>query len=180
MQRGAAGAFRATARGLDDHGPVLGPRHGGEAAGGRHVEEAAAVEPFLGPVEDCLDAPSRAGSAGPHLPLPAVERALLGGGSHPGADRCARIVGPESPGARLVGVPHGGGQLGAALGVLGEPGEYGHGERAEPGVVVTQRQLVQGPGPVGTGRGVAPQQGQGVVAAVRGQVSEDRQGQAGP
>lgn len=179
MQGGAACAVGAAAGGLDDRGPVLGARDGGEAAGGRHMEGAAAFEPLLGPVEDRLDAPARAGAAGAHLALPAVERALFRGGSDPGADLVARVVRPQPPGAGLVGVPHGGGQLGRALLGGRETAEHGYGEGAESRVVVAQGEFVEGPGPVGAGRGVPPQQGQGVAASVRGEVAEHGEGEPG-
>lgn len=178
MERGAAGGVGAAAGGLDDLGPVLGAGHGGQAAGGRHVQGAAALQPLARPVEDRLDAPAGPGAAGAHLALPAVEGALFGGCPDAGGDRLARIVGPQAPGAGLVGVPHGGGQFGAALGVVGEAGEHGFGEGAQSRVVVAQGQLVEGPGPVGAGRGVAPQHGEGVAAPVGGEVTEDGQGEA--
>lgn len=179
MQGGAAGAFGAVAGGPEDLGTVLGSGDGGEAAGRGDVQGAAAFQGLLGPVEDGLDAPAGAGAAGAHLALPAVERALLGGGPHPGADRFARVVGPEPPGARLEGVADGGGQRGGAfLGGRKTP-QDGEGEGAQARVVVAQGQFVQGPGPVGPGGRVAAEQGQGVVASVGGEVAEDGERESG-
>ena len=57
--------------------------------------------------------------------------------------------------------------------------EDGGGERAQPGVVVTQRELVQRPLPVGAAGGVGAQQEQGVPAAVAGEVAQHGQREAG-
>ncbi len=99
---------------------------------------------------------------------------------HAGADVFARVLGPQPPGPGLEGVPYGGGQCGLALGGGGEPGEHGQGEAVQSGVVVAQGELVEGPGPVGTGPGVPPQQRHGVVPAVRGEVAQYGEGEAGP
>jgi hypothetical protein len=53
------------------------------------------------------------------------------------------------------------------------------GQGAQPGVVVTQRELVERPLPAAAGGGVAAEELQGVVTAVRGEVAEDGEGEPG-
>ncbi len=180
VEGGAAGAVGAAAGGLQDEVPVVGSRDRGEAAGGGRVQQRTALlQALLGPVEDGWDAPAGARAGGPHLALPAVEGALLARGAHPGADGFARVVGPQPPRPGLVGVAHGGGQRGVALGGGGEARQDGVGEAAQRGVVVAQGELVEGPGPVGSGFDVAAQQEERVEPAVRGEVAEDGEGEPG-
>lgn len=112
--------------------------------------------------------------------MPAVEAAGFLSGTHARGDRFARILGPQPPGPGFEGVAHGGGQFGLALGVGTETGQYRDGEGAQPGVVVPEGQLVQGPGPVGARGGVPAQQFERVPPAVGGEVPEDRQGETRP
>ncbi len=165
--------------GLDDLGPVLGARHGGETAGCRDMEGRAPVDALLGPFEDGLHAPSGAGPGRSHLPLPAVETAGFVSGTHARGDGFAGVLGPQSPWPGLEGVPDGGGQLGIPLRIGGEAREDGCGEGAQARVVVPEGQLVEGPGPVGAVGGVPAQQFERVPPAVGGEVSEDGEGEAG-
>lgn len=178
-QGGGAGGVRSRTRGAQQLGAVLGARDGRQAARGRHLPPLLGVQlqALLGPVQDLGDAPAGTRHAGAHLALPAVEAALLLGGAD--ALAVAGVVGPQPPRAGLEGVPDGGGQLGVALGGLREAGEDGGGEGRQARVVVAQGQLVQGPAPVRTGRGVAAQQQEGGAPAVRGEVAEHGEGESG-
>lgn len=55
----------------------------------------------------------------------------------------------------------------------------GGAEQQQAAVVVPQGELVEGPGPVGTGSGVLAQHQQRVAPAVRGEVAQDGKGEAG-
>lgn len=184
MRRGGGARLRAPRRavagGGEEFGTVLGACDGGEAAGGGAVQLGASLVPLLRPVEDGADAPAGARARGTHLALPAVEGALFLRGPDPGADGVPLVLGPQPPGPGLEGVAHDGRQLGVARRVGREAGEHGNGEPAESGVVVAQGQLVQGPGPVRAGRRVAPEQEQGVLASVGGEVPQDGEREPGP
>ncbi len=178
-QRGGAGGVRTGARGAQQLGAVLGARDGGQAARGRDLAPLLGVQlqALLGPVQYFGDAPAGAGAAGPQLALPAVETALFLGDAD--AFAVAGVLGPQPPRAGLEGVADGGGQLGVALGGVREAGEDRGGEGRQSRVVVPQRELVQGPAPVRAGGGVAAQQEEGGVPAVRGEVAEHGEGEAG-
>ncbi len=141
------------------------------------MERDSALDALLGPLEDRLHAPPRTGPGRSHLPLPAVEAAGFVSGTHTRGDRFARILGPQPPRPWLKGIAHDGGQLGLALGIGRETCQNGRGEGAQALVVVPERELVQGPGPVGARGGVPAQQFQGVPPTVGGEVAEDGQGQ---
>ncbi|GAU67408.1 hypothetical protein SSP35_04_04980 [Streptomyces sp. NBRC 110611] len=170
---------RGAAPGAQQLGAVVRAGHGGQAAGGGDVAVLGRfeVQALLGPPQDLGDTPAGARAARAQLSLPAVEGPLFPGGGETWA--VARVLGPQPPGAGLEGVPDGGGQLGLALLGPGEAGEDRGGEGHQPRVVVPQRQFVQGPAPVAAGRGVAAQQQAGGVPAVRGEVAEDGECEAG-
>lgn len=180
--RGAGGLLGA-ARGGQQQRPVLGPGDGGQTArrGRLAILAGMLVVPVLRPFEDLADAPAGAGPGGPQLALPAVEGAALLGAPQPvGLLGVCGVLRPQAPRAGLEGVPGGFGELCVALGRPGEAGQHGGPEGAQPGVVVADGELVEGPLPVGAGGCVAAQQPQrGVLlpavalsCRVGGQVAE--------
>ena len=134
-------------------GAVLGSGDGGETAGGGHVQRRCRVRGLLGPVEDGLHAPAGAGPGGAHLALPAVEGALLPGRHARGVPTVSRGSSAHSRQGRVRRRPvrrrpvrrRPRGRRGIGRGRAGR-------ESTQSGVVVAQRQLVQGPGPVGAGQ----------------------------
>ncbi len=151
---------------------MRGPGTDRAAGEGRGTETAELT--LVGPGQDIGGGPARGHTAAVQLALPHVEGGLLAGGRDP------RVVGgPEPPGPGLVRAPDGLAQLGVALGARGEAVQYGRPEQQQAPVVVAQRELVQRPGPAGAGGGVLAEHEQRVPPAVRGEVAQDGEREAG-
>ena len=149
-------------------GPVLGPGDGGETAGGGHVEGAAALQ--------CPAGPSRRRPGRSSRGAARWAAAGAASGRRSPASWAARTRAPIASRGSSAHSRQGRGSKASRTaaassaspsGVAGKRARTGGGEGAQPGVVVAQGQLVEGPGPVGAGRGVPAQQREGVAAGRR-------------